>query len=38
MAGENSKDSEREARLKDALNLAADRLPNVVVFFPLLPR
>jgi hypothetical protein len=37
MIGENSMDSESEARLKDALNRAADRLPNVVVFFPLLP-
>ena len=38
MVGENSTDSESEGKLKDAINRAADQLPNVVVLFPLLPR
>ena len=33
--GENSDDRESDAKLKDAINRAADRLPNLVVFFPL---
>ncbi len=33
--GENSNDRESAAKLKDAINRAADRVPNLVVCFPL---
>ena len=35
--GESSKDAESDQKLKDAIHRAADRLPNVVFVFPLVP-
>jgi von Willebrand factor type A domain len=35
--GENSNDAENATRLKDVVNRAAGRLPNLVGFFPLAP-